>query len=557
MKKNSSMRKVAALMVSLAMIISLLAGCSGKETTTDSSSNSSPSQIPAAQNEEQNEASSAESTEITYPLQTDETLTIALGYESQISASYENFGDTPYAKALQEKTGVKLEFQVFADSNALNLMFASGELPDIIFWGATGYQGGAQKAIDDGIIYPLNDLIESNSPDLVKTLNTDKDYLKGSMTANGDYIGFPFIKGDMMLRSTSGLIIRDDWVKELGIEIPQTAEEFYQMLKLFKDKKGATVPFSTTSFWVDQLLDSGLITSAFGLPKATSYQKDGKVQFGFAQPEFKAALEYLNKLYTEGLLDPNYSTLDNDTMNANMMNGQSGVTVGALNGGIGNYIRTMKDKGEFSVAGISSLAANRGDKPMAGYYEFPITGLFATISPSCKNKELAAQFLNYAYTAEGNLLNNFGIEGESYTLVDNKPIFTDKITNNPEGLTMQLALAPYARSWSSGWFVQDVEYLKQYAALPQQQAALQAWSNHDGSKFVIPPVSINTDNASEYATIMSDINTYVDEMITKYIMGVEPLSTFDTDYLPTLNNMNINRAVEILQAALDEFNSRQ
>jgi putative aldouronate transport system substrate-binding protein len=244
-------------------------------------------------------------------------------------------------------------------------------------------------------------------------------------------------------------------------------------------------------------------------------------------------------------------------MNANMMNGQSGVTVGALNGGIGNFIRTMKDKGEFSVAGISSLVANSGDKPMAGYYEFPITGLFATISPSCKNKELAAQFLNYAYTEEGSLLNNFGIEGESYTMVDNKPVFTDMITNNPEGLTMQLALAPYARSWSSGWFVQDVEYLKQYAALPQQQAALQAWSNHDGSKFVIPPVSINTDDASEYATIMSDINTYVDEMITKYIMGVEPLSTFDTDYIPTLNNMNINRAVEILQAALDEFNSRQ
>lgn len=557
MKKNSNRRKATALMVALTMMISLLAGCSGKETTSDSNSSNSPSQTPAVQNEQQDRSSSSESTEITYPLQTDETLTIALGYESQISASYENFGDTPYAKALQEKTGVKLEYQVFADSNALNLMFASGELPDIIFWGATGYQGGAQKAIDDGIIYPLNDLINANSPDLVKTLNSDKDYLKGSMTANGDYIGFPFIKGDMMLRSTSGLIIRDDWVKELGIEIPQTAEEFYQMLKRFKEEKGATVPFSTTSFWVDQLLDSGLITSAFGLPKATSYQKDGRVEFGFAQPEFKAALEYLNKLYTEGLLDPNYSTLDNDTMNANMMNGQSGVTVGALNGGIGNYIRTMKDKGEFSVAGISSLAANSGDKPMAGYYEFPITGLFATISPSCKNKELAAQFLNYAYTEEGNLLNNFGIEGESYTLVDNKPVFTDKITNNPEGLTMQLALAPYARSWSSGWFVQDVEYLKQYAALPQQQAALQAWSNHDGSKYVIPPVSINTEDASEYATIMSDINTYVDEMITKYIMGVEPLSTFDSDYIPALNNMNINRAVEILQAALDEFNSRQ
>jgi putative aldouronate transport system substrate-binding protein len=554
MKKKRNWRKVAALMLTLAMMVSSMAACGEKGASTEEKA--TPTENENTQKEQQDNTA-PENAAITYPLQTDETLSVAVFYESQVAASYENFGDTPYAKALQEKTGVTLEFETFADNNALNLMFASGELPDIIFWGATGYQGGAQKAIDDGILAPINDLIEANAPDLLKVLKSDNDYLKGSMTANGDYIGFPFIKGDLKLRSTSGLIIRDDWVQELGIEIPQTAEEFYQMLKLFKEKKGATVPFSTTSFWVDQLLDSGLITSSFGLPKATSYQKDGKVQFGFAQPEFKLALEYLNKLYTEGLLDQNYSTLDNDTMNANMMNGQSGVTVGALSGGIGNFVRTMEGKGEFSVAGISSLVANKGDKAMAGYYEFPVTGLFATISPSCENKELAAQFLNYSYTEEGRMLNNFGVEGESYTLVDNKPVFTEKITNNPEGLTMQLALAPYARSWSSGWFVQDVEYLKQYAALPQQQAALSAWSNHNGSSYVIPPVSISIEDASEYSSIMSDINTYVDEMTTKYIMGVEPLSNFETDYMETLNNLNINRAVEILQAALDEFNSRQ
>lgn len=244
-------------------------------------------------------------------------------------------------------------------------------------------------------------------------------------------------------------------------------------------------------------------------------------------------------------------------MNANMMNGQSGVTVGALNGGIGNYIRTMEGKGPFSVAGISSLAANKGDKPMAGYYENPVPGFFAVITPGCENKELAAQFLNYSYTEEGKLLNNFGVEGESYTMVDNKPVYTELIKNNPKGLTMQLALAPYARSWASGWFVQDLEYQKQYSALPEQQAALKAWSNHDASLYTIPPVSVNIDDAPEYSIIMSDIDTYVDEMTTKYIMGVEPLSNFESEYLETLNSMNISRAAEILQAALEEFNSRE
>lgn len=554
MIKRSNWCKVAALVLTMSMAVASLTAC-GEKKDSPKTSNNNTSDNQSSQNEQQ--GSTSENVDITYPLQTDETLTIALMYESQVAASYENFGDTPYAKALQEETGVTLAFETMADNNAMNLLFASGELPDIIFFGVSGYPGGATKAIEDGIVYPLNDLIETNAPDLLKTLQSNNDYLKGSMTSNGDYIGFPFIKGDLELRSTSGIILRDDWVQELGIEVPETADEFYEMLKLFKEKKGATVPFSTTSFWVDQLLDSGIITSAFGLPKASSYQKDGKVHFGFAQPEYKLALEYLNKLYSEGLLDPNYSTLDNDTMNANMMNGQSGVTVGALNGGIGNFIRTMDGKGPFSVAGISSIVANNGDKAMAGYYEFPVTGLYAVITPQSDKKELAAQFLNYSYTKEGRMLNNFGVEDESYTMVDNKPIFTELITNNSEGLTMQLALAPYARSWASGWFVQDVEYLRQYAALPEQQAALKAWSNHDGSLHTIPPVSIKIDDASEYSTIMSDINTYVDEMTTKYIMGVEPLTTFESEYLDVLNQMNVNRATEILQTALDEFNARQ
>lgn len=74
---------------------------------------------------------------------------------------------------------------------------------------------------------------------------------------------------------------------ELGIKTPETVDDFYEMLKLFKEKKGASVPLSTTMDRFNQLVNLGLITSGFGLPKAGAYQKDGKVYFGFAQPEYK------------------------------------------------------------------------------------------------------------------------------------------------------------------------------------------------------------------------------------------------------------------------------
>ena len=141
-----------------------------------------------------------------------------------------------------------MEFEHKSDDNAMNLLFTSGSLPDIIFWGFSGYPGGAQKAIGDGIIYPLNDLIEENAPDLLRTLKSDPDYFKGCMTADGDYIGFPFIRGDAELLSSSGMIVRDDWCNELGIDIPKTADQFHEMLRLFKEKKVQKYRYQRTIF---------------------------------------------------------------------------------------------------------------------------------------------------------------------------------------------------------------------------------------------------------------------------------------------------------------------
>ncbi|HBM79416.1 MAG: extracellular solute-binding protein [Clostridiales bacterium] len=230
MKEKKTWRRVAVLMVAMSMIITSLTACGTKKKS-------------ASTDDGANAGSASEGKAITYPLKTKEKLSIATGYESQVASSFKSLGDTPYGKELQKETGITLEFQTMSDSNAFNLLFASGQLPDIISYQFTNYPGGAQKAITDGIIYPINDLIKSNAPDLLKVLNSDKDFLKGDMTSNGDYIGFPFIKGktkDKNQRSGTGIIIRDDWCKELGIDLPQTTEDFYQMLKQFKEKKGAT-----------------------------------------------------------------------------------------------------------------------------------------------------------------------------------------------------------------------------------------------------------------------------------------------------------------------------
>ena len=93
------------------------------------------------------------------------------------------------------------------------------------------------------------------------------------------------------------------------------------------------------------------------------------------------------------------------------------------------------------------------------------------------------------------------------------PTYTKLIMHNPEGLTKQLAMAQYMRSWSEA-------------------------------------------DASEYSKLIGDIDTYVGEMTIKYITGLESLDTFETEYLETLKSMGVDRAIELQQEALDDFNAR-
>lgn len=556
-KKGKFLKRISACLLAAALLIS--SGCGSTSTTGSTAVDTmeAAEQQAAAGTESGSEAQTqaqTEAEESMYPLKEKVHLTLAMVQEAQVTANATDLAATPFGQAWQEATGVELEIMQLADDNALNLLYASGELPDMIWY--QGYVGGAEKAIKDKIIEPLNDYMEY-APDLAAVMDSNDVWRKSNMTANGDIIGFPFIRGDAYLQTSAGLMLRKDWLDDLNLEVPQTADELYEVLKAFKEEKGAEVPFSAGSFWLTSIgIAQGILTSPFGLVKGDFYQVDGTVHYGYAEEEYKGVLEYLNKLYEEGLLDPNFQTVDDNTVRANMMNGQAGVTLGNTGGYMGTMLETMADDPDFDLAGFGPLVANSGDTAMSTHYDAALPGTYVIITPACQDKEAAVKFLNYGYTEAGNMLFNFGIEGESYTIEDGKPVYTDLIMNNPEGLTKQLALAQYTRAWQNGPFVQDKEYVEQYSNLPQQQGALASWTSSDAAKYAMPPVTVSDADATEYSKLSGDITTYISEMTIRYITGLESLDTFESGYLETLKSMGVDRLIEMQQAALDDFNAR-
>ena len=398
----------------------------------------------------------------------------------------------------------------------------------------------------------LNDLIESDSPNLKKYLSEHQDIDKNLKTDDNEYYAYPFIRGDEKLLVSRGIIIRQDWLDELGLEMPETLDEWHNVLTQFKEKKGVQSPLS----YQDGMFKDGEFIGAYGITSDFTVE-NGKVIYGPYDERYKDFLAEFAKWYKEGLIDQNIASVDGKSLNANILNGRTGATFGFAGSGLGTWLKALNEKdAKANLTAAPHVAAKKGEKPKLGAYDMQYTGIGgAAITTSCKNPSLAARFLDFGYSEKGNKLYNFGIEGESYEMKDGYPTYTETITNNSEGLSMTVALARYAQSPSMGTFVQDKRYMEQYAALPQQQDALKLWGSADTTGRLMPYLYYDESKLSDTVKKETAIGTYSDEMFLKFIIGIEPISKYD-DFVAELKNRGIDDVLATKQEAYEKYKNR-
>ncbi|MDR0450126.1 MAG: extracellular solute-binding protein [Treponema sp.] len=497
---------------------------------------------------------------ITYPVKTNVTISWWQDLNNNVSPNFTNLGDSPFGKGLQERTGIKIKFQHPPSGGAneqFNLLVADGNLPDIIErnW-LNEYPGGPEKAINDGVIIKLNDVIEKYAPNLNAYLKSHPEIDKMVKTDNGSYYCFPFIRGDPGLLVSRGLIIRQDWLDELGLPVPETIEEWHTVLTAFKNKKGSRAPF-TFEYTTSGLNDVLGFALAYDAPRIFFVGEDGKIRFGAVENSRRDYLAAMAQWYKEGLIDPDLASLQLQQVSAKMTGGQSGAAMGWLGSRLGVWVNAaIATNPDYKLTAAPFPVLRKGDKPRMSSTELPyaLNGS-AAISGSCKNVEIAARLLDWAYSPEGHMFYNFGIEGESYNMTDGYPVYTDVILKNPKGWPVAQGLAAYVRSVYNGPFVQDIRYVEQYMILPAQKEGYKTWAIEGALKYVLPTITPTPEESREFARIMNEINTYRDEMELKFILGTESLSGWD-NYVNTIRRMGLDRAQAIQEAAMIRYNAR-
>jgi putative aldouronate transport system substrate-binding protein len=465
------------------------------------------------------------------------------------------FNDVLAYQELEKRTGVHIEWTHPAngqEKDSFNLMIAAGYYPDIIY-DYNYYTGGLDKAVSDGVYIKLNDLIAQYAPNYQKVRTKNGDVRRGTMTDSGSLVAFYSINTPIQ-GPWMGMAVRKDWLDDLGLKLPVTYDDWYTMLKAFKEKKDASAPLWINNRGSDMfgILPSGYGVTALGSTIAGSFiMVNGNVKYSPLENGYKEYITMLAKWYKDGLIDRDYFTRKDSLVPSSLADtGKSGAFADVYTLMAAHKL-TSQDK-KINVVAVPNPVKTAGDKLHIRQYNFEVGNNKACITTACKDPVLAAKWLDYMYSDEGSLLCMYGVEGQTYNMADGKPVPSDLIVKNPEGLSMGDARNKY-----TAW--QPCQYFWERELAGLDQGGLDAinkiWpSNSDGS-YMMPAVTLTIDEGNKFSKIMNDVDTYALEMSTKFIIGAEPLSKYD-EFINRIKDMGIAQAIRIQQTALNRYHTR-
>ena len=498
--------------------------------------------------------STDEEVKVTYPLETEDELTIWSCGNLRPESSYVDWTESPFHTGLEKMTGIHVEWQFASDpsdeASAYNLMLTDDVLPDMIFYSMSATD--AQEYIEDGMIYDLTEYLPKYAPDYWAYLTENPQLQKYVKTADGAFFGFgTFIEGDYN-KTYTGPAVRQDWLDECGLEAPVTLEDWENMLVTFKEKYGARLGFTEQRFGNASALASG--TGAMATWNGTWYaDDDGKIQYAQAQPEWKEYMSVLNKWWEMGLIDEDSITMSDADMRTKVANNEIGATSTAMSQ-ITNYLADAEaTESGAQWVGIEYPRTAEGEPTCMIQTNTSYNNNVAVVTTSCPEDRLitALAWLNYGYSEEGMTYWNFGEEGVSYTVdEDGNYAWTDVVNEDPKGLNA--AISKYSGTLWAGISVQASK-LVEMKNNPVSAAAVYKWvENTEVEKHYVPSLALGVEEGIEYGDLITNIKEVTKTAALEFITGDRSLDEFDA-FVEELNALGLERCQEIQQDAYDTF----
>ncbi len=484
---------------------------------------------------------------------------------------------------IQQMAGVNIDWTVVCGSgdeiNAQYLgMMTSGNYPDIIQWQHNNdYTGGVSQMYADGIIIELNDVIDKYMPNYKKLLEDNPQVAKTLMDDEGRYLYFTVINPlnsnlEKVAVTWWGLMMRKDWLENVGMEVPVTMDDWYNVLTAFKegDPNGNgemdEIPFDAGSAGIN------LFMPAFGIQNGVYVDPvTGKVGYGQYTQNYKAYLETMNKWYAEGLIQNVFK--DETGAPADSSDPNIYADLAGSWKGLSNYweqrLPQVKEKNPNADFVAVQWPKDANGNIYADDYGMGYGDRYSTvISTSCKNVEAAARLIDQMYTEEGTNCTTWGtLEGDPIN-----PEWTHghgTYTVDENGVKHETEWAnQMTENFYDGAFANKYRYAMSHVSFPRWGAAdylaatreehyvnsAMMWAEASNALEYPSAIVLSTDAQKAVAQI-EEMGTYISSMTYKFITGEEPLTNFDT-YMDQLQKMGVEELIALYQQAYDNFNNR-
>jgi putative aldouronate transport system substrate-binding protein len=541
-------RKLICLLLALLLTVGILAGCGGDNSpgTTPTDQAPAPTATPGAPQETERPA---------LPISDDVVEYTCWMVSFMLSSNMLNFSENVAYQGAEKVTNIRLKFQHPAAASAVevfNLMFSSGTITDLIVVGDSYLTGGFAKYVDDGFFFDMTSYADEYAPNYQSLRLSNEEIFKGTMDDGGMLTGF-MAATTKIQNAFLGHTMRKDWLDKTGLAEPITYDEWHTVLTALKDYTSvAPLHFAISGI-------NAYFTSGFGLGEAF-IQRDGVVTFSPIEDGFKQYLTMMNQWYSEGLIDPDFYT-----------RGMFYQDIGSYANGfwaVSITLYTMVDMIEgmgkpadenFELMPVLPPKINANDTrkiDAARDGNDYVPGQFGVISTNCATPELAMRYFDFFFTDQGYLLANYGIEGETYEIVDGKPQYLEIVYKNPDDLSLSDAILTY--SYGAYW-PRVYAFERELIGISQRGQDMAAYwqSDYDmpHSYIMSDNLALTEEESRIYSAAYADIQTLLNESVVQFITGQKGMDEWD-GVVDQIKTMGIRKCIDVYQAALDRYNNR-
>ena len=450
-------------------------------------------------------------------------------------------------KIMEEKTNIRIKWvygNVSSYSEIRATQWTSKNRPDAFFlWNSTEE---VVKYGQNGTIYELTDYIKDYAPNYQALLDSNPEYKKAA-TFDGKMYSTLAIN-DVPRDQTFKQYINQKWLDALDLDMPTNTEELYQVLKAFKteDPNGNgindEIPLSSAS--LNQTRN--FLMSAFGYVSTGMEIVDEKAVFVPTTDNYRAYLEYANRLYKEKLLDNNTFTMDERALAA------KGSLVGCFDGAAAYLIAGEANDADY--AAVSPLTSSiNSEKMWLGFNSVsPSAIIIPKTSPYVKE---IVRWIDFLYSEEGIMLQAFGEEGVDFTWNDEeKTSFTFNVPNGMNIEEFRGTLTPSVGLGVVTYFSKNFVLKEDNVYTSRINQVVEEAGYMDYLKVPVPDLLFTKEEQNRLAIIETDLEIYMSVFEQKMISGKEEINdTTWKAHLDNLKKLKVEELIKIYDAAYQRY----